>query len=374
MAGLAGLPSLISLGPVSFQALLTAGYVLASGMLWLMRPVVTRAVLGAAWPFALFVLWALLSLFWYRPTTSGLQNILVVSTFVGLILLATSVSCRDHKFQLKAGKTIALATWVAAGLYCASILLWGLEAKVISPRAFAATVLIGVAWYLSNWRYGSRKGFWWAGIIVLVMIASLSRTASTLALLLFPVAQLSLTNVWRWIRVALLAALTIVTFYFAVTHVAPLQERFFEGDTKLQVGGLEVNVSGRGSFWQTTWDSYTESPWVGHGAGSAQELLSSSTAGKVTHPHNDYLRILHDYGAIGLGLWLLGYFKLLWLAWKFWFVADRRGDPNAPVYLAALLSLLAVAAVMITDNVMVYVNVMAPLAVLVGAALGRKPS
>jgi hypothetical protein len=35
--------------------------------------------------------------------------------------------------------------------------------------------------------------------------------------------------------------------------------------------------------------------------------------------------------------------------------------------------LLAVALVMITDNVMVYINVMAPLGILVGAALGRKP-
>jgi O-antigen ligase len=320
-----------------------------------------------------FIVWASTSILWYRPTINGLQNILVVTAFTGLVLLAASVSFYSYKFQIKVGETVALATRIAAVMYGSSALLWGLDAKVISPRAFAAAALLGVAWHLSNWRYGSRKDLWWAGAIVLVIIASLSRIAITLALLLFPISQLSVKNVWRWIQMALLVALALVTFSFAITHVEPLRDRFFEGDTKLQVGGAKINVAGRDDYWRTTWDSYTESPWIGHGGGSAQELISRSTAGTVTHPHNDYLRILHDYGAIGLGIWLLGYINLLWLAWKYWIMADRRKDPSAPLYLTAFLSLLAVALVMITDNVMVYVNVMAPLGILVGAALGRKP-
>jgi O-antigen ligase len=74
-----------------------------------------------------------------------------------------------------------------------------------------------------------------------------------------------------------------------------------------------------------------------------------------------------------LGIWLLGYMRLLWSTWRFWIMADRRRDPGAPLYLTAFLSLLVIALVMITDNIMVYVNVMAPLGILVGTALGRKP-
>lgn len=373
IAGLTGLPSFISLGPVSLQALLTIGYVLSAWTLWFMRPVLTRPVLGSMWPFMLFILWAVLSLSWYKFTIEGFQNILVISAFTGLILLASSTSRHDYKFQLRVGKTVGLATWIASGLYGSSALVWGLGSKVISPRAFAAAALLGVAWYLSNWRYGLHRNFWWASAIVLVMIASLSRMASALALLLFPLSQLSLKNVWRWIQTALLVSLALVGFNLAITHVEPLRDRFFEGDTTLRVGGANINVAGRGNFWQTTWNSYTESPWIGHGGGSAQELMSRSTAGEVTHPHNDYLRILHDYGAIGLGIWLLGYMRLLWSTWRFWIMADRRRDPGAPLYLTAFLSLLVIALVMITDNIMVYVNVMAPLGILVGAALGRKP-
>jgi O-antigen ligase len=373
IAGLAGLPRSISLGPVSLQALLTVGYVLAAWILWFIRPVLTLTVLRSVWLFVLFILWTVVSLFWYKFTNSGFQNILVVTAFTGLILLAASVSRYGYKFQLRVGKTVGLATWIASGIYGSSAVVWGLGSKFISPRAFAAAALLGVAWYLSNWRYGSRKNLWWAGAIIVVMIASLSRMASTLALLLLPLSQLSLKNVRRWLQVVLLVGLAIVTFNLAVTHVEPLRDRFFEGDTKLQVGGAAINVAGRENYWQTAWDSYTESPWIGHGGGSAQELMSLSTAGQVTHPHNDYLRILHDYGAIGLGIWLLGYINLLWSTWKFWIMADRRRDPSAPLYLTAFLSLLAVALVMITDNVMVYINVMAPLGILVGAALGRKP-
>jgi O-antigen ligase len=369
------LSQLVSLGPVSLQALLTIGYALLAWMLWFMRPVLIRPVIGSIWPFVLFILWTLMSLSWYRFTVSGFQNIILYSAFAGLILLTASLSYYDYKFQLRVGRMVGMATLIAAALCGGSALALGLgNEAVISPRAFAAAAVVGVAWYLSNWRYRSLKGLWWASVIILVMIVSLSRTASAVALLLIPISQLSLKNMGRWIQVALAATLVIVMSYLAITHIEPLQEHFFQGDTQLQLGGTKINVSGRQDFWRITLDSYRESPWIGHGAGSSEELLSRRTAGVITHPHNDYLRILHDYGAIGLGIWLLGFANLLWQTWKYWIMADRRQDPSAPLYLTAVLSLLAAALLMITDNIIIYINVMAPLGILVGAALGRKPA
>ncbi|MNT90185.1 hypothetical protein D3C72_2310390 [compost metagenome] len=50
--------------------------------------------------------------------------------------------------------------------------------------------------------------------------------------------------------------------------------------------------------------------------------------------------------------------------------ADQRGDPAAAIHLAAILALFGVAISMATDNPLVYVFVMAPFGILVGASLG----
>jgi len=63
--------------------------------------------------------------------------------------------------------------------------------------------------------------------------------------------------------------------------------------------------------------------------------------------------------------------KLAWAVWKAWLVADRRNTAEAHPHLAALLALIALAGAMVTDNVVVYIFLMAPLGVLVGSSLGR---
>lgn len=382
LSGLVSLPRLVNIEGISLLALLTVAYALLPWTLWLIRPVLTRSILGAIWPFIAFVAWASVSMFWYEITLSGLQNILVVLAFVGLVLLAASVSYYSYGFLQGAGRALALACHIAAGLYGASVLWIGLSSEsmlnglgsnsIISPRVFALFATLGVAWHLANWRYGSRKDSWWAIGLVLVIGASLSRLGGAIALLLFPLSQLSLRNAWGWVRGSLLAAVVTGSMIAVLMYVEPVRDRFLEGDLE-QVGGIEINVEGRDYYWQSTWDSYLESPWIGHGGGSAEGLISRLTAGSITHPHNDYLRILHDYGLVGLSIWLLGFAGLLRATGKAWTVAERRKDLNATLYLTAFLALIVVALAMVTDNVMVYIVVMAPLGILVGAALGRKP-
>lgn len=122
------------------------------------------------------------------------------------------------------------------------------------------------------------------------------------------------------------------------------------------------------NMWETTLDSYRTAPWFGKGAGSVEELIERHYPG-LGHPHNDYLRILHDAGLVGFLLWVGGFLALIWKTWRGWLVA-APGDPAGRVHLAAGLALVAVALGMLTDNVIVYIFVMAPVAVVVGTSLG----
>ena len=87
--------------------------------------------------------------------------------------------------------------------------------------------------------------------------------------------------------------------YATVEHVGPLHDRIYAGDVQAIGGGVSINLTGRSDFWETTWDSYVTSPVIGHGVGSADRLITRTYSESTGHPHNDYLRLLHDYGLLG---------------------------------------------------------------------------
>jgi len=337
-----------------------------------MQAMLTRTVLSIIWPLVLFVIWQFASLAWYDPTIASFQNLLVQFAFLGLVLLASSKSYYSDTFQLFAWKMLARATWVAVGLYGVGLLLGGLGNNLpIGARSFALFALLGGTWYLAAWRYNSRRGLWQGIAIVALIGASLSRTALVTALILFPLSQASLKRMATWVRTGLVVALVVGLSYLTVTQVEPVRERFFTGDIGVTVGGTGINVSGRDDIWRDVIASWSRSPWIGKGAGSSSEVVEAALGPGVTQVHNDYLRILHDYGVIGLSLWLLAMAKVFWALWKAWLAADRSNTVEAHPHLAALLSLVALAGTMVTDNVIIYIFFMAPLGVLVGASLGR---
>ncbi|NJK53405.1 MAG: O-antigen ligase family protein [Leptolyngbyaceae cyanobacterium SU_3_3] len=133
---------------------------------------------------------------------------------------------------------------------------------------------------------------------------------------------------------------------------------------------MRVNTSGRETIWEAVQSSIDDSPLIGKGPGSVAVPVNAVNKTANGHPHNDYLRLMHDYGYIGLGLWLCGYGSLLVATLRNWLWADRNDRSTAHIHLAALLALVGVALAMLTDNLVIYIFAMAPLGVLVGASIG----
>jgi O-antigen ligase len=250
------------------------------------------------------------------------------------------------------------------------IAVFGAE-PIVSGRAFALFALIGLAYLLSAWRYGAKRALLWAVVITVFIGFSLSRMAFVAALALFPLAQRPSKGARELARVAIWLVLVATVGYTAISYAEPLHDRFFSGDMSLEIGGVRFNASGRTVFWKATVNSYMESWLFGKGAGSSEVLVQTSFV-DIDHPHNDYLRILHDYGLVGLVLWLSGMGALLWHVGRAWIRADRLNFSEAPLHLSAFLVLVAVSLVMTSDNPIVYIYIMGPAGALVGTSLGAK--
>jgi O-antigen ligase len=206
-------------------------------------------------------------------------------------------------------------------------------------------------------------------MLFIMILLSLSRGALGAATVMIVLAWFDMRSLISWIKAATIAGLAIVGVLFAVNHVSQLHNRFFSGDVQTVAPGVALNTSGRESIWRPVWNDALMSPWIGHGPGTGDSLtahLSGFAAGQAGagNVHNDYLRMFHDYGLVGLFLWLATLSVLLVGLYR------ASGTSGAGRWQwGAYLALVGIALEMIVDNPVIEVDVMAPLGILIGIAL-----
>jgi O-antigen ligase len=364
---------LIKIGEASLQAILTILCALLSWVLWLAQDRRKRRVPTAVRPFLVFLAWIVLSYIWFRPTVMGIQNFLVWVTFTAILLVSENTMSKASEFPHWLPRTLMAATVVACILYVIFMLLDGLGSNLVfHSRIFATYVLIGMSWLLAGWRYGSKRDLVWALLLVFLIILSLSRMALATAVLLFPLAWVGGLRRREWLRLAFVGILISAIVYVAVVNFEPLRNRFSLDADVASITEEQASdyTSGRFTYWAVTLESALESPWIGHGAGSAAALLSALYP--IDSPLDEFLRVLHDYGLVGLVLFLYAVWKLLRASWQKWSEAKRYRAPQARIHLAAFLAVVAVFFPMLTENSFIYLLMMAPLGVFLGASLGLR--
>lgn len=308
-------------------------------------------------PLLLFVIWVVLRLV-ADVSTEGIQNVIVYVAFVLAIALTSGLA--------SSGTSSTVLRWFRrAGAYGAIIYLLSLAfgLSIFSDRAFAMTALLYLAVMITE-RRGGWRGLVGPAVVTGAIILSLSRTATVIALILMVFIVMRGRRGRRLFYGMLASSTMLGAAYSAITLYTPLQDRFLVGDNAFSVGTLSLNTSGRIEIWETINASISLAPVWGHGAGSSTVLLNS-TYRNIGHPHNDYLRILHDFGWVGLSLFVIGLFLILKR------VIARVRVLDEPIHWAALLAVLSVVSLAITDNPLVYQFVMLPTAVLVGLSIGK---
>lgn len=363
----------LQLGPVTGGGALTLLVCGGAWLLWFARPYFPPRHVPLLLPLLLFVVYAAGSMLWYEVSFKGLQILAVLVGFFGLALLTARETRRDANLARLLHRCLDAGTLFAAVVYTASVALYGLGAddgRFVLARPFALFALAGVARQLSLWQAGKRAGLIAAGLLVGVIFLSVSRVALVAAVMLFPLAAIVrgdrkglAVSVW-------VGALGVAGLVAAVMLSDTMYERFFGYDRTLNVGGFWINGSGRSAMWDTVWASAKQSPVFGHGLGSSARLIDQYFPG-LGHPHNDFLRFLHDFGLVGVACWVAFVGAVTHALWRIARRRALRADRDLPIYLTPLLALAALSASMFTDNSVTYQFVMFPLGMLLGCALGR---
>jgi O-antigen ligase len=165
---------------------------------------------------------------------------------------------------------------------------------------------------------------------------------------------------------ALLSVAFAIAVFGAISFLVPsFHESSFGGGEAVHIGELAINTKGRLFWWAVLWDSFIQSPYFGQGPGSFADVFHLNV-----QPHNDHLRLLHDFGVVGYSLWSLAIGGALAIIAKGWRRALLVSRPDVPVLMGAFLYCGAFVLTMITDNVLIYSPNAFPFAVLLGGALG----
>jgi len=162
----------------------------------------------------------------------------------------------------------------------------------------------------------------------------------------------------------------ILIFYiaFPVTFASYLifeTQILFAGES-LSVEGL--NFNGREYIWDLLIEDVLKSPWLGYGFGAVESLLRDvAYSESFMQPHNDYLKLIFNFGVIGVIAFFAILFSCFWaLKVSFGLKEMKRLNTVAACYFLSFIVLMT------TDNILIYMFFVYPLSFIFGYVISNK--
>jgi len=367
---LASLPRALEMGDFSLLGLVGAGVVAVAFAAWLLDLNMSARLFKVVWPFIVFLTYVTLRISADGWSVGAVQNIGIWSGFFLLILISASAASTCPRFLLRLARILRLGVWPIAGLLLASIIAGEKDAAI--PLAG----LVVLAHLVASSSATRLLSFAPVAVLLVLYLFGGARMPVLAGVAMLPALQLLHTRrgmaFARVFRTVLLSAGALLLLVVGFIYIDTFRTSFLQGDQAIKVAGLAINTSGRMYWWGVVWDSYLMAPWLG--TGKAVPAAMEGIRG-WSHPHNDYLRLLHQFGVLGFVLWMLFVWRALVAIIqnaKACSVAGCERQAHG-IHDTAALAMFATLIVMLTDNPIVYSFVMYPLAVVVGAALGAKP-
>ena len=317
-------------------------------------------------PLGLFVLWAISSASWSALKTVSLGQVLGL---LDLYLIAATIALlwRGPQDTSRILCVLVCSTFVFSSILVVADTvshdISGLNREdwsdvegstgIVHPTTAGATASIGLALLLGCWLHG---GWRWPrvmlvpGVIIYVTMLTLAASRTAMAMAAVTSVLFFLTRARpAAIAAAVLSAAVLGTIVLLVDPgfslfeaiEAKVAEKLSRGESAESLHSL----TGRTDLWDAIWNSYYDSPIIGHGYFVTSRIgeidVWSGPANRTAH--NTLLQVLVTTGAIGLLLFIVGLAWPIALAVKSY--ARKRLDDDGrrlfPKELASLLVIIA---------------------------------
>ena len=245
----------------------------------------------------------------------------------------------------KFGNAFLLAILMNSGLVSTGALP---ETTGMAPQATTAA-LFG-SFFAAKFALGSRgSAIKWL-LFATVPVIAITRmgvvaTGVTLPLTFAPLAP--------WKRIVILIGVAALGFLVFSTERVQ-NKMFYSGEGTifdLTMDNPDLRTSGRLAIKEAMEQQIEYSPWFGYGANASEQFVAEATGSDLAHPHNDWLRLVFDYGYAGTIAFLICMILQTLHALR----AGYRGTGSARLFLlAGAGAFIPFVLFMGTDNIILY--------------------
>lgn len=276
--------------------------------------VMTIAIRGREWriPPRLFTLTILVltalslaSSFFFGLTTVTINYLVLLMIVAVFLNLGEGFDLADWEQVARAGSALILATVLGNLLLQSGAIFTFLSNPGYHPELvtlYGGGVNLEATWlamfgvfYERNW-----KGAIYVGLCALVAGLYLSRVGIVLCSIVVLYVFFFRPHSGSYTpKVLLLLLLAVITIWCLVEMDSPIIDRFASI-------GNDNGTRGRMLIWGNIWESYLQSPLIGHGAGNAMSAVSeiSGRLFQEDNVHNYYAQVLIDFGIVGFALFV----------------------------------------------------------------------
>jgi O-Antigen ligase len=281
------------------------------------------------------------------PNALQRSIMLLCPLFIGM----TVSKCKVGEETLQRFET--LYKYMAISLYVVVIVKTGILSTGVLPEVtgLAPEVMTGAllcTLYAVRYSFGEKKALsWWAALAAIPVVA-VTRMGIAAAAVSLPATLAPMRMKKRLAVVALIVCLAIPVFLSERVQ----SKMFYSGEgtiSQVRFGNPNLRTSGRKPIWDAMEDEIAKEPWFGHGANSSEPFVFALTG--LTHPHNDWLRLLYDYGY--LGTTIFG-FCLSLQVWHLLKSARKSNGRTRTLLYAVASSFIIFVLFMLTDNIILY--------------------
>jgi O-antigen ligase len=221
------------------------------------------------------------------------------------------------------------------------------KATGLAPEVMTGALLCTL--FATHYMFGLKADLYWWGALTAIPVIGLTRVGMLAGGLSLP---LTFAPVKLGKRIVL--ATMIVVAGYSLFFTERVQQKTFHSGSgtfrDIRWDNPNMATSGRRLIWDHMQRQIDAQPWFGRGSNASEPFVLRLT-GAITHPHNDWLRLLYDYGCVGTGI-----FGICMLWQMIHLLRTGRKTTGAPriLFFAGASSFIPLALFMFTDNIILY--------------------